>query len=234
MKIRLAAALVMLTAMAAFAHGQKTIVVADPTVTEKETKLSDSDQTLVDRVALPKFRKKYQSDVCDVKLDIAGAASGAFTRVGAQQRLAFFQVCQTGNGLGIVGLVLIENGKVIGTFGADSGWTVGIELLPDINANGLSEFTLSYGGGMHQGQGGVGIDIMEFSGSTPVGIGWFKAEEIMDTDAVNVWKVTAKPGKSPVYYKQKYRSVGENLWKRTGVNAAFKLDKAYGSFQVVK
>ena len=107
--------------------------------------------------------------------------NGAFTTAGPKQTLVFYQFCQTGNGLGWVGLVLIEDGKVIGNYISDGGWSANIGVVPDINQNGLNEFTLAYSGGMHQGQGGVGVDLMEFSGGHPKGIGWYKAEEYADT-----------------------------------------------------
>lgn len=236
MRNRLIASAAVAVALAAAVSAQKTVVVLDPTVAvpERETPLKATYQSEIDRVALPRLKAKYESDICPVELDLAGEASGSFTRKGAEQKIAFFQVCQTGNGLGIVALVVTENGKVISIYGSESGWSLDIGALPDINANGLDEFTLSYGGGMHQGQGGVGVDIMEFTGSAPKGIGWFKAEEFMDTEAVNVWKVTAKPGPTPVFYKQKYASVEGGKWRRTGANSVFKLGKAYGNFEVVK
>lgn len=51
--------------------------------------------------------------------------------------------------------------KVISSYVAESGWTLGITVLPDINQNGFDEFALYYSGGMHQGQGGTGVDILE-------------------------------------------------------------------------
>jgi len=143
---------------AAVVHGQKTVVVVDPTipVTDNVELTTATDQAEIDRVALPKLKAKYQSESCSVDLELAGEVDGSFTKKGAAQTIAFFQVCQTGNGLGIVAVVVIENGKVIGTFGSDSGWSFDIGALPDINGNGIDEFTLSFGGGMHQGMGGIG------------------------------------------------------------------------------
>lgn len=234
MKFRAFGCLFFVALLAAFSFGQGMVVVVDPTVPAKETKLSAADQRLVERYALPKLKAKFESDSCPVELEPAGVVSGAFTKAGAVQKLAFFQVCQTGNGLGIVGLVLIENGKVTGIYASDSGWSIDIGVLPDINQNGIDEFTLSFGGGMHQGQGGTGVDIMEFSGGLPKGLGWFKSEEFTDVDLSNAWKVTAKPGKTPLYYKQKFSAVSENKWRRVGATTPLKLGKAIGTFEVVK
>ncbi|MEP6788548.1 MAG: hypothetical protein ABJB40_08955 [Acidobacteriota bacterium] len=216
------------------ANGQGTVVINNPTVTAKETKPSAAEQSLVDRNALPRIKAKFQSDTCDVNLENAGVIHGAFTRAGAVQTLTYFQVCQTGNGLGVIGLALIDNGKVIGNFASDGGWTDTIEAVPDVNQNGLSEFTLSYSGGLHQGHGGVGVDLVEFKNGLPVGIGWYLAEKIEDTDATQVWKLTAKPGKEPVYYRQRFLSNDGKKWRRAGIPTAFKLGKAYSKFTAVK
>jgi hypothetical protein len=235
MKSRIAGAFIFTLTFSALLFAQGSLVIVDPTVkfTEK-AKLSAADQSVFDRDALPKYKTKYGDGTCNVEPEIAGVVRGAFTRAGAKQTLVFFQVCQTGNGLGIVGITVIENGKVVGTFGADTGWTLDAGVLPDINGNGLNEFTLSYGGGMHQGQGGVGVDIVEFSGGLPKGLGWFKAEEFTDTEPTAVWRVTANPGKSPVYFSQKFTSSDDVKWQKAGGITPLKLTNAVGSFEIVK
>ena len=214
--------------------GQVTVVVNDPTKTAAEIKLSTVDETIFNRDALPRVRRQIATDVCTESAEVAGGVSGAFTKGGPKQTLVFYQFCQTGNGLGWVGLVLIEDGKVIGNYISDGGWSANIGVVPDINQNGLNEFTLAYSGGMHQGQGGTGVDLMEFSGGHPKGIGWYKAEEYADTQATTVWKLTAKPGKTPIFYRQKYFSGEGEKWRRVGGNLAFKLGKAYSKFEAVK
>lgn len=233
MKTRVLGPITLMLGLAAAAFGQGTVVITDPTVTVKESTLSTVEHKAFDRTALPRLKAKFLSDACTVEPEFAGVVAGSFTRAGADQRLAFLQVCQTGNGLGIVGLVLFEEGKVTGLWAADSGWSQDITVLPDINGNKLNEFTLAFGGGMHQGQGGVGIDIMEFAAGRPKGLGWFKAEAFTEED-VTAWKVTAKPGAAPAYFKQKYTQVSENKWRRVGAVTPLKLTKAYGTFEAVK
>lgn len=235
MKFKFAvAAIVLLTAFSTFAYCQKTVVINDPTKPIKQTKLSDEDSALINRIVLPKIMAKYQSDSCNVNLEPAGVIHGAFTRANSKQTLAFFQICQTGNGFGIAGLALIENGNVAAIFGADAGWTVDIGLVPDVNKNGLNEFLLAYSGGMHQGHGGTGVDLMEFSKDLPVGIGWYLAEKFEDTQALTAWKLTAKLGKSPIYYRQKFTADESDKWRIAGKASAFKLGKAYSKFSKVK
>lgn len=211
------------------------VVVHDPNKDANGTKLTAAEQKIFDRDALPAVRKMIKSEVCEESLQDAGVARGAFTAAGKRQSLIFYEYCQTGNGFGWNGLVLIEGDKVLGNFVSEGGWGVSIGLVPDINRNGILEFTLAYSGGLHQGQGGTGVDLMEFSNGLPKGIGWYKAEEFGPTEAVTSWKLTAKPGKTPVFYKQKFFS-GENRKPRpVGKNAVTKLKAVWVSkFEVVK
>ncbi len=222
----------LLVAGAFSSYGQGTVVVIDPTKTTVEAKLNKPDEAVFNK-ALPAVRK-HVAEACTEEVEVSGIAHGAFSKPGAKQTLVFYQYCQTGNGLGWVGIVLMENGKVVGNFIDESGWSVEAGALPDINQNGLDEFTLSYGGGMHQGQGGIGVDIMEFSNGVPKGLGWFQAEKFEDTEAVMVWKVTAKPGKIPIYYRQKYLSGENEKYRKSGANSQFKPTTAIGKFTVIK
>jgi len=211
------------------------VVVHDPNKDAKEAKLTAAEQKIFDRDALPAVRKMIKSDVCEESLQEAGVARGAFTAPGKRQSLIFYEYCQTGNGFGWNGLVLIEGDAVVGNFVSDDGWGENIESVPDINQNGVLEFTLTYSGGLHQGVGGTGVDLMEFSNGMPVGIGWYKAEEFGPTEASTSWKLTAKAGKIPGFYKQKFFS-GENSKPRAvGKNAVTKLAKVFVSkFERVK
>jgi hypothetical protein len=215
---------------------QQTIVVNDPAKNEKTLAVSAAEENLIKRSVLPKLREMWSADeVCEEAFETAGAARGAFTKPGANQTLIFFQFCQTGNGFGNNGLVLLENGRIAASYASEGGWAQDIKALPDINQNGLDEFLIYYSGGMHQGASGTGVDIMEFSPAGAVkGLGWFQAESFGDEGGDFGYRVTVKPGKAPVFYREKYASTGENRWRKSGKVAAFKLDKAYGKFSVLK
>lgn len=219
-------------AFAASAFSQA-VVVHDPTKEPRESKLTAADRAVFD-TATAAAKRQISTDTCDPEIDVAGFASGAFTRSGATQTIVFYQYCQTGNGFGWVGLVLIEGGKVVGNYLAEAGWTVDIERIQDINKNGLDEFTLAYSGGMHQGMGGTGVDLMEFAGGLPKGVGWYKASEYGPTEASSAWKLTAKPGTTPSFFKQKYFSGEGSDYKKVGANAPAKLGKAMSKFSAVK
>jgi hypothetical protein len=230
----LASGFVLSLTVGVLGHGQTTVVVNDPTKKAVETKWSKAEEEIFNDEVRPKVRRMVSEDLCNESVEIAGVARGAFSKAGAKQTLIFYQYCQTGNGFGWVGLVLINGGRLEGNYIFDGGWSVDIATVSDINQNGLDEFTLAYSGGMHQGQGGVGVDLMEYSMGKPVGIGWYKAEEFDDTNVSYVWKLTAKPGKTPVFYRQKYASSQNNKWRRVGTNSAFKLRKAFSKFTSVK
>jgi hypothetical protein len=211
------------------------IVVNDPTVTAKETKMTAAERKIFERDALPAVRKMIKSDVCEESLQDAGVARGAFTAPGKRQSLIFYEYCQTGNGFGWNGLVLIEGDRVVGNFVSEGGWGVYVAPVDDINQNGILEFTLAYSGGLHQGQGGTGVELMEFANGLPAGIGWYKAEEFGESGPSSSWKLTAQPGKPPVYYKQKFTTREGGKPRPVGKNVLTRLDKAFVSkFERVK
>jgi len=211
------------------------VVVNNPTTPARETKMTAAERTIFERDALPAVRKMIPSDTCEESLEAAGVARGAFTAAGKRQSLIFYQYCQTGNGFGWNGLVLIEGDAVVGNFVSDGGWGLDIAAVPDIDQDGVLEFTLAYSGGLHQGHGGTGVDVMEFSAGLPVGMGWYKAEEFGESDASTSWKLTAKPGKSPIFYKQKFFSGKDGTTRAAGKSIVTKLDKTFVSkFEAVK
>jgi hypothetical protein len=216
------------------AFAQTTVVVNDPTKDEKTPTASAAEENLIKRSVLPKARKMWTSDVCTEEFSVAGAAKGAFSKPGANQTLIFYQFCQTGNGFGNNGLVLMENGRIAASYVSAGGWALSLKSLPDINQNGLDEFVVYYSGGMHQGQSGTGVDIMEFSAAGIKGLGWFQADSFGEETGDFGYKVSVKTGKTPVFSREKYVSTGENKWRKSGKIAAFKLGKAYGKFDVLK
>lgn len=214
--------------------GQQTVVINDPNIELKSEEISPADETLIKEQVLPKVRQKWVSSdsVCEEAFESAGVVKGSFSKPDSNQTLVFYSFCQTGNGLGNNGLALIENGKVIGSYVAESGWTLGIKVLPDINQNGLNEFLLYWSGGMHQGQGGTGVDLMELSAGGVKGMGWFNAETYTETTYFG-YKVTVKPGKAPVFYRERYNNKKEK-WIKAGKLTIFKLGQGYGKFETLK
>lgn len=216
------------------ASGQEPIAVNVPGAEMTAAKLNAADAALIKRTALPKVRKKLASDICEGSFEPAGVVRGSFSRPNSDQRLVFYQFCQTGNGLGEVGLILLENDKVVGNYVADVGWTVGIKSLPDINRNGLNEVALYYSGGIHQGSGGTGVDLVELSPAGVKGIGWFQAESFSESGPTVGYRVTAKPGSPPAYFREKYTQDAKGRWKRSGRVTPLHLEAAISQFAAVK
>jgi len=215
--------------------GQQTVVLNDPLQDEKSMPPGAASENLIKQQILPKARKYWaENDACEEDFAFIGAADGAFSKPSSKQTLVFYQFCQTGNGFGNNGLVLIENGKILGSYISEGGWALNLKSLPDINQNGRNEFLLYYSGGIHQGASGTGADVMEFSGTDIRGIGWFQADSFNDEDENFGYKVTAKSGKTPVFYREKYISTGDNKWKKSGKLVVFKLGETYGKFTVLK
>lgn len=213
---------------------QQTVVINDPNEPTKEAQANPEIEALLNRDLFPKLKKHWESDSCPGEMKVIGTGNGAFSKVGSAQTLVFFEYCQTGNGLGNNGVVLIENGKISTTYVSEGGWAVTLRKLPDINKNGLDEFALYYSGGMHQGQGGIGVDVMEFSAAGLKGLGWFQAESFDEDDNDYAYKVSTKTGKAPLFYREKYTSIGEAKWRKSGKATPIKLSKAIGEFKLLK
>ncbi len=236
MKIKHLPYVVFMFCLGAFsAFAQAPVVINDPTVAPAKVGLSAGEQGLFDKSILPLARKKLASDICEESVDVTGRAQGSFTRQGAQQTLIFYQFCQTGNGLGSVGVAILEDGKVAANFvSADSGWSSVAAALPDIDRNGMDEAALYYSGGMHQGAGGTGVDIVEFASGALRGIGWFQAEEYDETSPVKGYRVTVIPGKTPIMSREKYTKNAAGKWKKTGRIVPLKLEQAVSQFAAIK
>lgn len=214
--------------------GQQMIVINNPTEKATVAPKSSAEESLIKKYVLPAVRKHWTSDVCDEDFRVSGVAHGAFSKPDSKQSLVFYSFCETGNGFGNDGLVLIENGKVVGSYISESGSALDLKGLPDINQNGLNEFLVYYSGGMHQGEGSSAADLMEFSTGGIKGLGWFQVDSYSENGGDYGYKVTVKPGKVPVFYREKYISVKENKWRKSGKATPLKLTKAYGKFTALK
>lgn len=216
------------------ALAQSTFVINTPGEQPAKAVLATAEKRLFDRSVLPKVRKRLAGGACDESVEIAGIMHGAFSKPGTDQTAIFYQFCQTGNGLGSAGVALFDNGRVIGNYvSEESGWAVDAKVLPDINKNGLNEVALYYSGGMHQGNGGTGVDIMEFSVSGLKGTGWFQAEGFTERTSWT-YKVTVRPGAVPAFFQEKWTSTKTGKYRRIGKPTPLKLKPVFGKFEAVR
>jgi hypothetical protein len=217
-------------------NAQAVIVINDPTVEAARLQLSQAEQNLFEKRILPEAAARLASDLCDqAEPEVTGRAEGSFTRSGAKQTLLFYQYCQTGNGIGSVGVAIIENGKLIASFvSAQAGFSDRAAAIADVNQNGLDEIALYYGGGMHQGAGGTGVDIMEVAKSGLNGIGWFQAEEYAESSPVKGYKIVARSSKTPTFTREKYIQNASGKWRKSGAPITIKLEPAVVEFESVK
>ena len=220
-------------------QAQSLVVVNDPVSKQRGIALSAAEKRLVERSVLPKAGKALINSLGEVchegEYELSSAAKGSFTRAGAQQTLVFYQYCQTGNGLGAVGVAVLENGKVEASYVAeDGGWSVAARTLPDINQNGLDEVALFVSGGMHQGEGGTGVEVMEFTKNGLKSLGWFQADRFYDDKPTDAYRVSVKKGTTPVFYRQRFTSRDEKNWRPWGKQAPFRLGKPLITFAAVK
>jgi hypothetical protein len=217
-------------------EAQTTVVINDPTVEAKKVVLTPSEQELFEKTVLPAARKKLASDICEEAVDIAGPVTGAFTKAGSNQTLIAYQFCETGNGLGSIGVAVIDGGRVVAKLASvDSGSSITAKALPDINENGLDEIAIYYSGGMHQGAGGTGVDIFEFTPNGALkGIGWYQAESYTETGPLIGYRVTVKPGKVPVFSREKFIHAENEKWRRTRKVVPLKLSKTISEFEAVR
>jgi hypothetical protein len=231
-----ASALVLACAFVIAAGAKNTVVINDPTAEAPKVTLTAAEQGLFEKAIIPVAKEHLSSDVCEeLTPEVTGRTTGAFTRAGAEQTLLFYQFCQTGNGLGNVGVAIVEKGKVVAHFvSEEAGWSDRAAAIADMNQNGVDEIALYYSGGMHQGAGGTGVDIMEVAGGKLKGIGWFQAEEFTETSPVMGYKIVARVGKPTTYTREKYTQNSAGKWRKAGAPVPMKLKPAVVVFETVK
>jgi len=221
---------------ATWVNSQSLVVVNEPGAKPVRPTLTAAETNLMQRSVLPKVRKILASDECtETDYDVVSTVKGAFTKAGAQQTLVYYQYCVTGNGLGSTGVAVLENGKVIASYIAEDGDEAsGARSLPDIDQDGLNEVILEVSGGMHQGSGGTGAEMIEFTATGIKSLGWFTQDEFSENGPSIAYRVTAKPGKPPLFYRQKFTSRNEKKWNPVGKPLPFKLGKPLIKFRAVK
>ena len=87
---------------------------------------------------------------------------------------------------------------------------------------------------MHQGAGGTGVDVFEFSGNSLHGLGWFQSEGFSEDAPTFGYKVYVKQGKAPVFSRQKYLLGNNEKWRPSGKLAVFKPGENIAKFTAAR
>lgn len=79
----------------------QTVVINDPAV-ELKSLANTNVENLIKTKVLPKVRKHWTSEnsPCEETFEMSGVVKGSFSKANANQTVAFYSFCQTGNGLG--------------------------------------------------------------------------------------------------------------------------------------
>lgn len=179
------------------------------------------------------IKGKSKLDCDEDTFSINSAVSGSFTRSKSSQKAFLYELCRSGRSFGIGGIIVVENGSVAAhyTYG-HNGLSSEIASAPDINQNGLSEILL-IGGGTGQGYTEGVVEIIEIASNGVKSFG------IADTYSDNygtdnpktlatAYKVSAQPGKTPVYFRDTYNQKGsEEKWTPVKKSQKFSLRKDY-------
>ena len=217
------------------AAAQQAILISDATAEPAKVDMPVAHRAIFDREVLPAARTIFANDACEETIEFAGSGEGSFTKPSAAQTFYFYQFCHTGNGMGSVGVVIFENGRIVGNFAsAENGAAIGARALPDIDQNGLDEIAVHLSGGMHQGAGGTGVDVFQVSKGSLSPVGWFQSDSFSDTSPVIGYKVFAKPGRPPVFTREKHQQNSAGRWRRVGSALPFKLQTIDRKFEAVK
>ena len=218
---------------------QTSLTIYDPTEVAPVI-IREDEAVSIKQFALPKAKKIWSdNELCTEDFKITGAATGSFTKKDAAQKAFLYEYCQTGNGWANDGIVVTEDGKPVAHYTFEGSWTLDLQALPDINQNGTDELAVFISGGMHQGISGTAVVLLEFSrnglrelGSTQTALYGCDGEDAKPPCDYE-YKITAKPGATPIFYRQKMTGEGKKR-KIIGKLQKVSLEKTSAEYKAVK
>lgn len=207
---------------------QSSVTLYDGRLENSPTQVSAGDMQLIKRNALPAARRAWGSD-CEEATEYIGSANGSFTASGRAQRIVLYRYCEMGHAFSNNGMVIIEGNRIVRNMIYNGGGESDVRALPDINGNGISEILLA-GGSTNQGYTGMVISIIEL---TAAGAAEWGDADVYDDNCgaverckMNAYRITAKPGVRPVYYREQFQKKG-GKWQKIGGAKVLKLRKSY-------
>lgn len=214
--LKLALAISLMMPLQAFALPTQ---IFDGRADNRPRKISDAESKSVDAAVSPGAKRQWK-EACDAAFEIKSVCDGAFTKPGSKQSAFLYSWCETGHALGMGGIAIMENGKMVAHFGYDAGGEYDIVRLPDLNGDKMDDIAI-VGGSTNQGYTISSIAVIGINNGAVKKFGRFEVynddsgvdEKVSHTYA---WTISSEiQTKSPIFYKQKYKQVGKN-WVKSG------------------
>ncbi|MFP5212755.1 MAG: hypothetical protein ACLGPL_05190 [Acidobacteriota bacterium] len=224
-------------------------VIYDGRLTLKPTKPAGSDSVLMQERVFPAARKEWHEQERDQEC-LAGTlpavidvAQGAFTKPGSKQKAVLYQYCESGHNLGLSGIAVIEDNRVVSHLVFEGASDTAIGALPDINENGRSEILLA-AGGTNQGFTWGAIRIIELS-DTIVLTKFGRTETFLDDCGVaekngkaTAYRLSVATGTTPVCYRESFINKGAcegtGTWKKLLPQKRISLENDESEYQFIR
>lgn len=206
------------------------LLIYDGRVDPPESVIPKAVVELLKKDALPRAKKEW---LTESDFQVVGAAEGSFTAKGSKQKAYLYSYNQTGDNMGINGIVVLEGQKIVAHFGYEGGWESGLTRLPDISGDGLDDLAL------HTGMTNQGYTV---SGVIPLAL---QPNTVKSFGAINVYendegtldkvkwthasRIFAKSGRVPEFKEEKFQ-LQRKQWQRIS-EAPIKPDKVSIEFR---
>jgi hypothetical protein len=133
-------------------------------------KASASESALLQAQVYPLARRQWAQTCLDAHFEVVDVATGAFSRKNSRQRLILYRFGYSSRQGTCMGLVVLENQRIIQHWGYEGGVEWAIGALPDINQNDRNEVVIA-GGGYGQGYSESFVWLIELGSKAPRDLG---------------------------------------------------------------
>lgn len=202
----------------------KTVEIYDGRKTSeiKNPEISQAEREQVENAVKAKesaIREKITSDCAAAEFLVSGGNKGAFTKPNAAQTIYFYSLCTDASAtspLGIGGIVVFEAGVPTSLYAFQTIGFNEMDVLPDINRNGLAEIIMiSEDGG--QGARATEMTILEYEKGNSLGqIGSRRVGSVSFTSTPSIETTTViyvEPSARPVFsYDLYFKEDGAKEW----------------------
>lgn len=146
-------------------------------------------------------------------LNVYTVLDGSLTKPKSSQKAYFYHICWSEGGkyaTALGGIAVVERQKAVSHFiySGISGFE-NIRVLPDINQNGLSEVVLGFASKIDGLLIGRSIGLFEIGANKIIILGETTTSD-MTEDGETAYKISAKVGKTPVFYHEAFFDKSES------------------------